>query len=253
MLAEKETQIESLLQSNEQAKSQFQTEIQKKDEVILCLTRELRIVQAAEAEDLKTGRHKRGATSRLSHNESDDRTDASAGAGLDHGDDRSRRSRRNWNRRAGHPEDDALRIRKDPSKKKPALIVDQVESRKESIVSFKDSTVSIAFVTQSKKSAVMEPPSFSQDLVGQQVTALQQRQLFGKIPCDMRKCFQPESAGLPHLKKLGAGNNLGDQKRQVAEMYEQALLNLPKHHDQPTKRESEGSDTSARFLSQNFS
>lgn len=166
MLAEKENQIESLMQTNEQAKSHFQTEIQKKDEIILCLTRELRIVQAAQTENLKAA-NKPGLSSRVSHNESDDRTDASAGAGLDYGEDRSRRSRRNWSKRAGLPEDDALRIKKAPSKKKPELIVDEVESRKESIVSFKDSTVSIAFVTQSKKSAVMEPPSFSQDLVGQ--------------------------------------------------------------------------------------
>lgn len=86
------------------------------------------------------------------------------------------------------------------------------------------------------------------------MTALQQRQLFGKIPGDMRKCFQPESAGLPHLKKLGAGDNLGDQKRQIAEMYEQILLNVPKRQGKiALKRESDGSDTSARFLSQNFS
>lgn len=86
------------------------------------------------------------------------------------------------------------------------------------------------------------------------MTALQQKQLFGKIPGDMRKCFQPESAGLPQLKKLGAGKNLDGQKRQIAEMYEQILLNAPRHQEKPTiKRESEGSDTSARFLSHNFS
>jgi hypothetical protein len=47
----------------------------------------------------------------------------------------------------GVPEEDALRIKKDPSKQKPELVVDDVEARKESMVSFKDSTVSKAFVT----------------------------------------------------------------------------------------------------------
>jgi hypothetical protein len=49
---------------------------------------------------------------------------------------------------------------------------------------------------------VIEPPSFSHDIAGQHVTAQQQR-LFGNIPTDMKRCFQPESAGLPQLKKLG--------------------------------------------------
>ena len=89
------------------------------------------------------------------------------------------------------------------------------------------------------------------------MTALQQRQLFGKVPGEMKKCFQPESAGLPHLKKLGANDDPNDKKRQIAEMYEQILLNVPKQNEKEEKermqQESAGSETSARFISQNFS
>ena len=73
----------------------------------------------------------------------------------------------------------------------------------------------------------------------------------------MKKCFQPESAGLPHLKKLGANDDPNDKKRQIAEMYEQILLNVPKQNEKEEKermqQESAGSETSARFISQNFS
>ena len=69
------------MQTNEQAKSQFQTEIQKKDEIILCLTRELRIVQAAQTEELKADPNKPGFSSRESQDQSDGKTDVSACAG----------------------------------------------------------------------------------------------------------------------------------------------------------------------------
>ena len=53
----------------------------------------------------------------------------------------------------------------------------------------------------------------------------------------MKKCFQPESAGLPHLKKLGSN------KKFRGFIQEQDQLNAP----------NEATETSARFLSQNFS
>jgi len=48
------------------------------------------------------------------------------------------------------------------------VVVDEIDnmSRKDSMVSFKDSSVSKAFGAQSKKSVVMEPPSFCQDMIG---------------------------------------------------------------------------------------
>ena len=123
-------------------------------------------------------------------------------------------------------------------------------SRKDSMVSFKDSTVSRAFINQSKKSAVMEPPSFSQDIIGQQVTALQQKQVFGKLPDEMKRFFQPESAGLPQLKKLGASEI--DLHRQMA-IYQQLLLNIPKNKESvAVKHQMELLGTSGHFVSQNF-
>ena len=96
---------------------------------------------------MKADPNKGALSARESQDQSDGRTDVSACAGQDFGDDRSRRSRRHWGKRVGVPEEDALRIKKDPSKQKPELVVDDVEARKESMVSFKDFTVSKDFVT----------------------------------------------------------------------------------------------------------
>ena len=81
MLLEKQAQIESLIQSNEQAKSHFQTEIQNKSERILCLTRELRLAQVDQMEEMRTEAGKPCPSSKLSQHQSSDRTDVSACAG----------------------------------------------------------------------------------------------------------------------------------------------------------------------------
>lgn len=114
--------------------------------------------------------------SSTSNHQSDIKTDASAGAGKcrnDSQDMRSQRSKR-VNRRhgSGIPIDRGNSRggnRDNLANNQPDVVIDEMDnlSRKDSMVSFKDSTVSRAFVTQSKKSAVMEPPSFSQDIVAQ--------------------------------------------------------------------------------------
>ena len=52
---------------------------------------------------------------------------------------------------------------------------------------------------------MQNPPSFSEEIIGQQVTALHAKQSFGKIPGDMKKFIPPESAGLPVTRQLGSG------------------------------------------------
>ena len=214
ILIDKDIQLEASQQKVERDQNHFHGELQKKDEVILCLTRELRFNQTIQEslELQQKAADKAGNMSNQSNHVSDDKTDVSVGAGAqgqnDNAEERSRKNKRNPKvHGCGIPiNNKGQRAEKNNKiKVKPEVVVDEIDvvSRKDSMVSFKDSTVSKAFGAQSKKSVVMEPPSFCQDIIGQQVTALQQRQTFGKIPDDMKKCFQPESAGLPQLKKLG--------------------------------------------------